>query len=101
MYLSKKLLCRNSYSTVVNMTITLDQNGKLQLSKDLQLALNVQPGSEMYVQVEQGKLILSLTKPPELKRIGRFLAWTGEADMDINAAIESVREERNKQVGGF
>jgi bifunctional DNA-binding transcriptional regulator/antitoxin component of YhaV-PrlF toxin-antitoxin module len=141
MFLSKSLPNRRSCSTVEIMTLTLDQNGKIEIPKALQQALDVEPGGEVYVQLEQGKLILSTllkkfveffasdaskhkvhlftgaktfseaaekskhlvnnalsrTKPPELKRIGRFLAWTGETEMDIDAALESIRDERSNQ----
>ncbi len=83
------------------MTLTLDQNGKLELPKAIKEALHLESGSQLYAQIEGDKLILTGVKTAELKRIGKLLMWTGEIDSSLPDALEVMRSERIGQVGGF
>lgn len=83
------------------MTLTLDQNGKLELPKAIKEALHLESGSQLYAQIEGEKLVLTNAKPAELKRIGKLLMWTGEIDSSLPDALEVMRSERIGQVGGF
>jgi bifunctional DNA-binding transcriptional regulator/antitoxin component of YhaV-PrlF toxin-antitoxin module len=83
------------------MTLSLDQNGKLELPKAIREALHLEPGSQLYAQIEGEKLVLTGVKPAELKRVGKILMWTGEVDSSLTTTLETMRSERIEQVGGF
>ena len=83
------------------MTLTLDQNGKLELPKAIQEALHLESGSQLYAQIEGEKLVLTNAKPAELKRIGKLLMWTGEVDAGLTDALDNMRSDRIKEVGGI
>ena len=76
------------------MTLVLDQNGKLELPEAVRQALHLEPGSRLYAQIEGEKLVLTSTKPAELKRVGKLLMWTGDVDSSLDETLEIVRLER-------
>jgi bifunctional DNA-binding transcriptional regulator/antitoxin component of YhaV-PrlF toxin-antitoxin module len=81
------------------MTLVLDQNGKFEIPEKFRHALHLEPGSQIQIQLEGETLILTNAKPPELKRIGKLLMWTGEVDSSLDDAVEKIRLERLIQVG--
>ena len=88
--------------TMNGMTLLIDQNGKLEIPKQLREALHLEPGSQVQAEQVGETIVLSASKPaPELKRIGKLLMWTGEVGTEINKAVEKMRENHAREVGGF
>ena len=88
--------------TINGMTLLIDQNGKLEIPKQLREALHLEPGSQVQAEQVGETIVLSAAKPtPELKRVGKLLMWTGEVGTEMKDAVEKIRENRTREVGGF
>ena len=77
------------------MTLRIDQNGKLEIPKSLREALQLEPGSQVEVELHGESIVLTAAKPaPELKRVGQLLMWTGDVGAGMNDALQQMREAR-------
>lgn len=85
----------------MDMTLTVDQNGNLELPSAVREALHIVPGDEVAVEIETDQIVLRRIEPAIQKRVGNLLMWTGEIDSSALDTLEVVREERMRNVGGF
>jgi AbrB family looped-hinge helix DNA binding protein len=77
------------------MKITIDAAGRVVVPKRIRDAVQLEPGSELEVRVEQGVIQLEpVASPVKLKRRGRFLVATrpGQAAVLTQEAVEATRE---------
>ncbi len=84
------------------MTLVLDKNGKLEIPAHLREALHLEPGSHVQAEQVGETIVLTASKAvPELKRVGKLLMWTGDVGVEMNDALEKMRDDQTRESSGF
>jgi AbrB family looped-hinge helix DNA binding protein len=83
------------------METTLDELGRILLPKEIRDDLGLQPGAVLRIE-ERGTGIfltpeLSETGDPYLVRKGGVLVFTGQAEADLESAVQRMRDERDER----
>lgn len=84
------------------METTLDRFGRIVIPKQMRDDLGLAPGAVLKVEGRQeGILLKPVEEAPCLAHEGSVLVFTGEAQGDLEAAIQHVRDERSRKLAGF
>lgn len=83
------------------MEVTLDKYGRIVVPKVIRDRLGIGAGTDLTVEVEQGRLVLKpIPERPALEERDGLLVSTAEvpADIDVRAVIEEIRAERSRNI---
>lgn len=87
------------------METTLDELGRVLLPKEVRDDLGLRPGAVLRIEEREAGILLVPEAPedddPFLVRKGGVLVFTGQAEGDLEASIQRVRDERDEQVAGM
>jgi AbrB family looped-hinge helix DNA binding protein len=87
------------------METTLDEFGKILIPEQIRQDLGIRPGTVLRIEeLDSGILLrpeVSETEDPYLIRKGGVLVFTGQAEDDLEAAVQRDRDERDTRVAGM
>lgn len=87
------------------METTLDHLGRILLPKEIRDDLGLQPGAVLRIEERDAGIFLvpetSETHDPYLVRKGGVLVFTGQAEGNLEEAVQRVRDERDEKVSGM
>jgi AbrB family looped-hinge helix DNA binding protein len=89
----------------VHMETTLDELGRILLPKTVRDDFGLRPGAVLRIEERDAGIFLVPealeTEDAYLVRKGGVLVFTGQAEGDLETAIQRVREKRDEQVAGM
>lgn len=87
------------------METTLDEFGKILIPEQIRQDLGIRPGTVLRIEeLDSGILLrpeVSETEDPYLIRKGGVLVFTGQAEDNLEAAVQRDRDERDTRVAGM
>ncbi|HWN43977.1 MAG TPA: AbrB/MazE/SpoVT family DNA-binding domain-containing protein [Thermoanaerobaculia bacterium] len=87
------------------METTLDELGRILLPKEIRDDLGLEPGAVLRIEERDAGIYLtpeaSETGDPYLIRKGGVLVFTGQAEADLESAVQRMRDERDEKVAGM
>jgi len=89
------------YAIIHGMTVTIDKAGRIVVPKELRQRLGLGPNTELeIVDHPNGILLRPLESRPSLVKVNGMLVHQGrlEEGADLDRLLESVREERIRQI---
>lgn len=97
----RHLPCKMVYAIIHGMTVTIDKAGRIVVPKELRQRLGLGPNTELeIVDHPNGILLRPLESRPSLVKVNGMLVHQGrlEEGADLDRLLESVREERIRQI---
>lgn len=87
------------------METTLDELGRILLPKEVRDDFGLRPGAVLRIEERDAGIFLvpeaMETDDPYLVRKGGVLVFTGQAEGDLEAPVQRVRDERDEKVAGM
>lgn len=86
------------------METTLDKYGRIVVPKSARDQLGIKAGTELIVEVEEGRLVLKpVPERAALEERDGLLVSTAEVppDVDVQSVIDELRAERTRKIAGL
>ncbi len=90
-----------AYAIITGMKVTIDKAGGIIVPREFRQRLELRPNTELEIVDHPEGLLLRVLEPRQsLRKINGLLVHQGrlEEGADLNSILESVREERMRQV---
>ncbi len=81
------------------MKATIDQAGRIQLDKELQIRLGVKPGDEIVLEQRGGEWVITLAQASGLCWEGNVLVHRDVCTEPLDEELARFREERLRDLG--
>jgi AbrB family looped-hinge helix DNA binding protein len=85
------------------MHVTLDKYGRIVVPKPVRDQLGMGEGTDLKVEVEEGRLVLRPVSEPILEERDGLLVSTADVppSVDVRAVLDDVRAARSRKIAGL
>lgn len=78
---------------------SVDRFGRVVIPKSIRDELGLEPGSELWIRCEEGKLVFQMkSDQPTLLEEDGILVFTGQTQGPLHKTLELVQQERTEQL---